>query len=56
MSHRPWLEGAGGKGAQLFTGHAGTLPGDGAGGQDWEVGGVGEVGWGEGKERARSQS
>lgn len=29
MSHRPWVEGAGGKGAQLLTGHASTLPGDG---------------------------
>ena len=41
MSRRPWLEGAGGKGSQLFTGHASTLPGEGAGGQNWKVGGVG---------------
>ena len=41
MSHRPWLEGAGGKGSQLFTGHASTLPGEGPGGQNWKVGGVG---------------
>lgn len=44
MSHRPWLEGAGGKGSPLFTGHASTLPGEGDGGQNWKVGGVGEVG------------
>ena len=50
MSHRPWLEGAGGKGAQLFTGHAGTLPRDGTRGQDWEVGGVGRWAGGKGRD------
>lgn len=56
MSHRPWLEGAGGKGSPLFTGHASTLPGEGAGGQNWKVGGVGEVGGVGGREGTSSLS
>lgn len=61
MSHRPWLEGAGGRGPPLFTGHASTLPGEGTVVKTgrwvgWGGGWGGEVGGGGGREGTSSLS